>query len=506
MKKTYFFAIIIAFVLFGLVFFIFKLGLTENNWRTSTPEEQGMDSGILTDMINSIKENNKAVDSITIIRNGYLVEDTYFYPYRKDLRHSFNSVTKSFVSALFGIVAQENNIKNTDGKVLDYFQDIKIENIDSFKKEMTLKNLLTMTTGLDWQFENNVSTNQMLNSGNWTKFTLDQPMKEKPGQIFNYCNGAAQVLSAVVQKISGKACAQLALQKLRPLKIRDMYWSSSPENVTSGYSGIYIYPADAAKFGYLYLKNGVWNGKEIIPKKWIEESTKAQIKATWGPIFPDYGYMWWINRFGGYAALGYGGQYIFVVPKMDLVVVFTGGLFQGNDLFYPGELMEKFILPSIKSNSSIKNNSDVWKSLNKISDAVQKAPKPELANSLPKIAKEISGKTFVMNNSTTFTVWFSGNKEFKLNQDGHIFKVGLDNIFRVTDAKNWYGGLPDHNHRALKGRWLDEKTLEIDAQDLEDGFKTIYTIRFYNDQIELKLKSNLSNQEHIFSGVIKKEK
>lgn len=464
----------------------------EGGWRTSAPEEQGMDSGKLADMINSIKESGKSVNSITVIRNGYLVNETYFYPYQKGLKHFMNSCTKSITSALVGMTVGEGYIKSVDDKVLGYFPDLNIANVDKRKQNLTIRNLLTMTTGLDWDFITNASTNQMMESQNWTQFALDQPMKEEPGHTFLYCNGASHLLSAIVQKTTGKSLAELAAEKFQLLGIKDMYWGSSPENVTSGYAGLYMQPDDAAKIGYLYLNKGSWNGKQLIPEKWIEESTKKQVKADWTPIFPGYGYMWWINRFGGYAALGQGGDYIFVVPKLDLVVVFTGGIYNVNELFYPGELMEKYIVPSVKSDAPLEYNQKGSESLSKALDMVQNAPSPEAASALPEIAKKISGKTFIMDNSGTFTFWFKDGNECTVDQDSkYKYKIGLDNAYRTSDVGNSSGGMPDHNHKAFKGRWSDEKTFSVTAQDLEDGIQTVYTAVFEDDRIELVAESNV---------------
>ena len=462
-----------------------------DNWRTSTPEEQGIDSGVLADMINSIQESGKSVNSITIIRNGYLVSEAYFYPYQKGLKHFMNSCTKSFVSALVGMAAGEGYIKSVDDKVLDYFPDMNIANVDQRKQDLRIRNLLTMTTGLDWDFSNNVSTNQMMQSQNWTQFTLDQPMKENPGQTFNYCNGASHLLSAIVQKTTGKSLAELAAEKFGLMGIKDMYWSSSPENVSSGYTGLYVLPDDAAKFGYLYLKKGNWNGKQLIPEKWVEESTKMQVKADWNPILPGYGYMWWINRFGGYAAFGQGGDYIFVVPKLDLVVVFTGGMYDLNEMFYPAELMEQFIVPSVKSNNPLESNLEASEALNKALDMVQKAPAPEL-DTLPEIARKISGKPFAMDNSGIITLFFKGDNECTIDQgQNNILTVSLDNVYRIIDAGNSNGGMDSHG--TIKGRWLDEKTLGITVWDLENGFETVYTAHFEDERMEVEIKSNLGS-------------
>ena len=130
-----------------------------------------MDPQVLADMIDSIQISGKSINSVTIIRNGYLVNETYFYPYQKGYRHALNSDTKSVLSALVGIAISEGKIKSVDDKVLDYFPDTDITNVDERKKNMTIRDLLTMRTGLDWQFDGNVSTSEMLQSPDWTHNT-----------------------------------------------------------------------------------------------------------------------------------------------------------------------------------------------------------------------------------------------------------------------------------------------------------------------------------------------
>jgi CubicO group peptidase (beta-lactamase class C family) len=470
------------------------------SWRTSAPEEQGMDSGILADMIDTIRESDKSVNSITIIRNGYLVHETYFYPYQKGILHSLNSCTKGVISSLVGIAIHDGSIKSVDDRVLDYFSDAEIANNDRRKQNITIKDLMTMSAGIKWDFANNSSTNEMQQTADWTGFYLDLPMEGEPGATFNYCNGASQTLASVLQKATGKKPSDLFAEKLQ-IGISDMFWTISPEKVSAGYSGIYMHPDDMARFGYLYLRNGTWNGQRLILKKWVAESTKPQIKANWGPLLPDYGYMWWTTRFGGYAALGYGGQYIFVVPEHNLVVVFTCGLFQGKDSFYPMEWMENYILPSIKSDKKLDIDKAASERLRKASDMVQNAPLPLPADALPEIAGKISGKTYKMDNSETLTFWFSGVNECKFDLNSKlIMKIGLDQTYRINDMGNFISGGYDRYHGAFKGCWLDENTLQVNFSVLEEGFETVYTAEFEGDRIELKSTTNMADDETVMKG------
>lgn len=471
----------------------------KDTWRTSTPEEQGMDSKVLIEMLRAVEESGKSVNSVTIIRNGCLVHETYFYPYQKEYVHSLNSGTKSFVSAALGIAIDEGKIKSVEDPVLGYFPNWEIANVDQRKQDMKLKDLLSMSTGFDWEFNGNVSTNEMLQSDNWAKFTLDLPMKEEPGKTFNYCNGASQALCSAIKNATGKTPKELLAEKLRPLGFGDFYWESAPEQNSSGYSGIFMHPDDAAKFGYLYLGKGKWDGQQIIPEQWVEDSTKGQVKADWSPILPEYAYHWWVTRFGGYAAFGHGGNYIFVVPKLNLVAVFTGGLFDVSDMFYPGELMEKYIVPSIKSDSPLEADQAVADALSEAMNLAQNAPAPEPV-SLPAMAAKVSGKPFVFENVGTYTLNFEESSgECTLTQDGqYTFEVGLDGICRLNDSP---GGAPVR-HAAFTARWINDNTIEIVAQALEDGFVTTYTVGFEGNVVNLNIRSNLG-QNDTLTGTIR---
>ncbi len=457
-----------------------------------------MDSAALADMIDAISQSGNDVNSVTIIRNGYLISEAYFYPYQKGIPHAINSCTKGFVSALAGIAVSDGSIHSADDSVLDYFTGI--DNVDERKKALKISNLMNMTTGLDWQFDGNVSTNEMLQSEDWTKFTLDLPMREEPGGSFNYCNGAAQVMSAVIQRAEGKSAAELFADKMKALGIKDMVWNSSPDGVSIGYSGIFMHPDDAAKFGYLYLNKGNWNGEQLIPEKWVEASTKQQVTAGWNPIFPGYGSMWWTTRFGGYAALGFGGNYIFVVPEKNLVVVFTGGIFDNSKLFYPGELMEEYVIPSIKSDTPLQSNEAAASELKNAVDAVQNAPAPA-AVTLPEIALSISGKTYGLDNGGTVIFQFEeGSDEFTMSLADQLYTVSMGGVFNIMDVGS-NGSLPDHNHLALTGGWFDEDTLDIEVWSLEDGYVKTYTANFHDDSIDIHTTANIGMDES-YSGTL----
>ena len=191
-------------------------------WRTSPPEEQGMDSQKLAQMLVAIQQQHLNLHSLLVIRNGYLVSETYFGPYQQDTRHELYSCTKSFISTLIGIAMDKAYIDRTDHRIVDFFPERTFANLDRQKADMTLEDVLTMRTGLDWQ-EGDPAYRAMYQSPDWVKFMLDKPMAVPPGSRFNYCSGCSHLLSAIVQQTTGMNTRDFAEQYLfKPLGITNV--------------------------------------------------------------------------------------------------------------------------------------------------------------------------------------------------------------------------------------------------------------------------------------------
>ncbi len=328
-----------------------------SSWPISTPEEQGLDSETLAQMLAQIKGEDYKIDSVLVVRNGYLVLDAYVHPFRPGDTHNLYSVTKSVVSALVGIALEQGYIESLDQHVLDFFPDREVNNLDNGKADMTLEHLLTMTSGLecrDSYLYSNRGLEEMHKTDDWIQYVLDLPMETPPGTKFEYCNGASMLLSAILQVATGMSALEYAQEHLfEPLGIRDVQWDSSPNGITVGYSRLHMHPQDMAKIGYLYLKNGLWNGEQVVPAEWVAASTRTHVSA--GTLQEGYGYHWWVAPPDMYLALGYGGQFIFVVPEKDLVVVFTSSL-EGRDFYVPQKLLNDYILPALISSQPLNKN------------------------------------------------------------------------------------------------------------------------------------------------------
>lgn len=428
-------------------------------WRTSAPEEQGMNSDVLADMLSLITKYSNSIDSVTVIRNGYIVLDAYFYPYQKDNAHIIHSCTKSITSTLVGIAIDKGFIKNVNQGLLDFFPEITPSNMTEHKKTITLENILTMATGLEcrdsykykWQGLRN-----MLKSNNWTQYMLDLPMIESPGHNFEYCNGAAYLLSAIIQKSTGMRSFKFAMDNLfSPMGITDVKWRSNPQGIDVGYGKMWLKPHDMAKFGWLFLKKGKWKGNTIVSEEWVDAATKGYLEAT---IFDKYGYQWWVDKDGYYAAVGADGQRIFVVPKHNMVVVFTSF----KSLFKLNILMKEYIIKAVESDMPLSTNVDASKRLNELVEKCMRPPERVPVSEPPPLSQIISGAKYKIGSNdsgfTNFTVHFGLKKnvatmEFGVYKKQHTVEAGLDGVYRVTE-------LPKEKV-AFKGKWLNKDTFKF---------------------------------------------
>jgi CubicO group peptidase (beta-lactamase class C family) len=319
-----------------------------NDWRVSTPEEQGIDSERLDAMVEHIEQDNIRIDGVLVVRHGYLVLEEYIGTYGQEQRHNVYSCTKSIVSALVGIAIDKGYIDDVGRRILDFFPERSIANLDGEKEGMTLKHLLTMTSGMDardsWRY-NWRGLNQMRRSDDWVQYVLDLPMREAPGIRFEYSNCASFLLTAIIQETAGLTSLEFAEKHLfGPLGISSIWWQASPQGINLGYSEIHMTPRDMAKIGYLYLNQGSWNNEQVVPATWVEISTTDHSPT----VGVEYGYQWWVNsQLGYYNAMGYGGQKIYVVPRLDMVVVFTSSLGL-EQTHYPDVLLASYIIPSVQ--------------------------------------------------------------------------------------------------------------------------------------------------------------
>jgi len=316
----------------------------------SSPDDQGMDPEKLEDMVVEMKSSGLEHHSVIIIRNGSIILEEHFEndDFGPAEPHPICSGTKSIVSILIGIAVDEGHIKGVEQAVLELFPGRDIKNLDPDKKSIKLKDLLSMSSGLrcrdsyvyDYQDMDNFS-----DSFDRVQYVLDLPMEHIPGKEMNYCNGVSHLLSAIITKQTGMSTSVYAYEKLfKPLGIKNVVWGIDARGINLGYTDVYLKPLDMAKIGVLYLNNGIWGEKQILSSDWVAESTIPQSHSDHEDR--GYGYQWWVEEEHYYYASGAGGQFIFVVPQHNLVVVFTNELY-GDDFWIPEMILNKFIIPAL---------------------------------------------------------------------------------------------------------------------------------------------------------------
>ncbi|MFX0062876.1 MAG: serine hydrolase domain-containing protein [Candidatus Hermodarchaeota archaeon] len=319
-------------------------------WQSTTPEEQNMDSSKLDAMIDYFVKQHYAVDSVLVVRNSYIVREEYF-GISEDRIHPIYSCTKSIISALIGIAIQEGYIQNINQKMVDFFPERNISSLNSWKQAITIEHLLSMTSGLSWNegisyFSSQNSFVQLTASNDWVQFVLDRPMKSEPGTIWNYNSGGSHLLSVILDLTTGNNTLAFAQHHLfNSLGISEIEWSTDPQGFYFGGSRMRLKTRDMAKLGYLYLNNGIWDGEQIVPKEWVISSTEKYIALD---DYVEYGYQWWIYpQLDAFLAVGWGGQRIVIIPKYNLVVIFTGNM--GESVVSHYKMIADYIIPAIES-------------------------------------------------------------------------------------------------------------------------------------------------------------
>ncbi len=291
-----------------------------DGWFTSPPTEQGMDGDLLARISTTIEDGDMTfVHAALVVRHGYLVFEEYYNGFMADDRDNVRSVTKGVTSALVGIALANGDVESLDVTVADFFPEYVV---DDDKRDITLRDLLMMRSGLKWGEANWQVIPLWESDLDQMRRILNLPLESPPGEVWNYSTADAHLIGGILTRATGLSLLEYADAHLfEPIGITGAEWDTDSQGYNVGGATLALTPREMATFGYLYLNNGMWDGEQIVPADWVTLTTTAQDEET------DYGYLWWRGEhefFGGYpafAALGYGGDIIFVYPELDLVVV-----------------------------------------------------------------------------------------------------------------------------------------------------------------------------------------
>jgi CubicO group peptidase (beta-lactamase class C family) len=295
--------------------------------RTS-PEQQGIASADLLAFIEAADKQIDTMHSFLLVRHGHVVAEGWWAPYDRDTPHVLYSLSKSFTSTAVGLAIAEGKL-SLDDDVIKFFPDEAPADPSPNLRAMRVRDLLRMNTG------NQTEALLLVNlpgkeADSWVKTFLAHSVPFKPGTHFLYNSPATYMLSAIVQKVTGQTLLEyLRLRLFDPLGFKDPTWMTSPQGITAGAYGLSLRTEEIARFGELYLRRGMWNGKQLIPASWVQEATSMQTST--GSVSTSdwdqgYGYQFWRSRHNSFRADGAFGQYCMVIPDLDAVVVITSGV------------------------------------------------------------------------------------------------------------------------------------------------------------------------------------
>jgi CubicO group peptidase (beta-lactamase class C family) len=355
----------------------------------SVPEAEGVSSRDIITFLDSVEVRKHEFHSFMFLRHGKVIAEGWWNPYRPDLKHTLYSASKSFTCTAIGLAVKGKKL-SIDDKVISFFPESLPDTVDPFLAELKIKDLLSMSSGQ--RQESSATTND------WIKAFLETPVVNEPGTKYRYSSMASFMLSAIVQKVTGEKVVDYLTPRLfNPLGIEGYDWETNPQGINTGGWGLRLKTEDLAKFGQLYLQKGRWNGKQILPEKWVEEATSLKIyqnpdlsqakRDSANDSQQGYCCQFWRARHNSYMANGAFGQFVLIMPDKDALVVFTP---ESSDMLGELDMVWKYLYPGIKDDSLPQDEKSVAEMKQRLASLA--IPLPAKSNN-EEMSSKISGKT-----------------------------------------------------------------------------------------------------------------
>lgn len=467
----------------------------------STPEAQGIPSGAIRNFLAAVEKSGQEFHGFMVVRHGQVVAEGWWSPFAPALKHTLYSLSKSFTSTAVGMCVADGKMSVED-PVIQFFPNDLPDPVPPRLAAMKVKHLLTMNNGHDGR---PMEAMQAEPNGRWARAYLAEPITYDPGTHFFYNTGSTYMLSAIVQKLTGKTTFDFLGERLfKPLGIEGADWEISPEGVSVGGYGLRTRLEDIAKFGQLYLHKGMWNRQQLIPASWVEEATKRQgpsqeNDSDWGQ---GYGYQFWRCKPepGFYRGDGAFGQYCIVIPQYDTVIAINS---ESKDMGASMKLVWDHLLPALKNDQPLPEDAASQKAL--AEDLKKLAlPVPVLQSVSPQAAK-ISGKEFKLDsNAKGLTgIRFTFEKDtckvqVKGKSGSQTLTCGIGHWHtdgNEQDVSVSLFVLPERvkltSKTAASATWQDDQTLLINLKFIENVHGDQWVCRFEGDKLTVSFKNSL---------------
>lgn len=478
----------------------------------STPEAEGVSSEQILQFVEAADTSMHEFHSFMLLRNGNVIAEGWWDPYRPDLKHTMYSVSKSFTSTAVGFAVSES-LLSVDDKVISFFDESLPDSISPYLKQLTIQDLLTMSIGHAEDPTALVRTG----STDWAELFFKQPIVHEPGTAFLYNSLATYMVSAILQNVTGEKIIDYLKPRLfDPLGITGADWEVSPTGVNTGGWGLRLITEDMAKLGQLYLNKGHWKGEQILPESWVEEATSKHIEQA--PDAPEeqihssdwlqgYGYQFWRTRHNAYRADGAFGQFIVVIPELDAVLVLTA---ETSDMQAEINLAWEYLLPAFHK-EPLPGDKESLEILNeKLNSLELDVPKANSSMS----ETNITDQTYMLyENDMSFesvSFQFSHNimnLVLKSKTAVHEIEFGSGEwIEGETTKRGPY--LLQEASASMTGmspymvagayRWQDDSTLELTLRYIESPHSEKLICRFTEDRVEIESRHSYDSENLYF--------
>lgn len=456
------------------------------------PEALGIPSSAVSAFVNDLNQLEQS-HAFVLMRHGKIAARGAWSPYTMELPHELFSLSKSFVSCAIGIAQGENRLKISD-RVMDFFPEYLSDRVSPEMKTVTLKNLLTMSSGHDRCSFNFVD----FEHGDWLRGIFESPLFYRPGERFVYNSGATFLLAAVIRKVTGMNVSEYLQSRLfDPLEIQPPEWNCNPQGTNIGGWGLWLNVMDIAKFAHLLLHRGCWNGRQLVPAEYLAEATSYQADNSMNES-PDwkigYGYQFWRCREGGFRGDGAAGQYAVVYPEKDLTLAFVSGM--GGMQQVLTSLQER-ILPVLKE-QPLPENPAASAQLRTPLENLRAALPPDMSAGVAGTPECAAGEYAAAPNR-----W--GIQNIKLSFGNDSCSLDIDGVhvlagFRETEYSNAALAARTPHRVAARAAWLRPDLLKIYAWCIQTTARFTWLLRFDTDHVVIQRTTPIlffSNENNI---------
>ncbi|MBL7697016.1 MAG: serine hydrolase [Chitinophagaceae bacterium] len=503
-----------ASVFFLLLVFSLRI-FSQDALPRSIPEMQGVSSQSIINFLDSTAVDENEFHSFMFLRHGKVIAEGWWNPYRADLKHTMYSCSKSFTATAIGFAVKEGKLNVTD-KVISFFPDQLPDTVGAFLRDLTVRDLLTMSVGQEPD-----PTRNIVMDTNWVRSFLALPIVHKPGTQFLYNSMATYMLSAIVQKVTGQRTFDYLTTRLfEPLGIQGIDWEVDPKGINTGGWGLRLKTEDMAKFGQLFLQEGRWKKKRILPKAWIKEASTSKIlqhpeysqeKRDSSDWEQGYCYQMWRCKNNAYRADGAFGQFIIVMPEQDAVIAITSETRHMQGIL---DNVWKHLLPGMQKKRMKPNDSLAQQLKVQLNSLV--LPIPGNSNTSDQV-EQISGKVFSVepNDKRVRTISFEFNDEvctMVITNDSTTQRIKFTPLrwnegeterpgpYLLSSAPSALKGLPPFKV-AGEYNWRDDNKLELVLRYVESPHTETITCQFEGDSLKFESKVSFNpNQVNVLNG------